>query len=167
MAWVADAYDEVTIKTLDQTGQGKTSSIRVAAATSDADIQAIIAAEQAGSNGSLASYVRHKGMTDDAAAAPVTFDPSVNPLNLLSTALDCEFSCGPSVQPTRTSILCPSNAHLIAGNRDKLVLDPTSSVFTNLQAAAVAAMVNTGGDAVATLQRTQIQTRKSRMLEGV
>lgn len=164
MAWNASEEDIVGVRYVDETGQGKESKVRVDSGTSEATIQTLISRFQEESNASIQSYTRHKVYTNDAAPAPVAFDPEVNPLNALSNALDLEFSCGPAVQHTSTSILAPSNTDLILGSFDKLRLDPDSTGFTNIQSAAIACMVNTGGDPVVTLEKTQVETRKSRML---
>src|ERR1700675_3953361 len=109
MAWVAAAYDRVSIGFTDATPQTKYSDICVLSGASETLIQNMIAAEQAESNASCGIYTRHMTYKDAAAAAAVPYDASVDPNNLLSIALELDFSCGPNNQATRTSILAPSN----------------------------------------------------------
>lgn len=159
-------YEEISVKFADSSGQSKTSSFRVSAGESQSNVELLIGAMQNQSNASVVGYTRHKPMVNASPSAAVPFNGAVNPLNLLSTALDLDFNCGPNKSKTSTSILAPSNVNLIPGSYDKLRLDPASSSFTTLQSTAVAAMVNTGGDSVVTLQQTQVQTRKSRLLQA-
>lgn len=164
MTWNGEDLDDVAIKFLDERGQTKTALIRVLAVTNDADIQALIATMQAVSKASVASYKRVKGFVNDAAAAATAFNSSTNPFGKLSEALLVDCTCGPDEEKTRTSIYMPAPANLIAGSRNKIVLDSAAATFTNLENALAAVATNTKGTAVDTIERTQVESRKSRRL---
>jgi hypothetical protein len=165
-SWAAANYELVSITAVDSTGLRKSVDIRVAAGASDANIQTLIAKMQAQSDASLSAYTRHKPFIDSDAADPSPYDPAVNPLNLLSTALQLDYTCGPSKQPTRISVVAPASSDLVKGSFDKARLDPTSTSFTDLQTAGINVLTNTAGQAPIAIQTSVVETRKSRNLAG-
>jgi len=159
--WAAGNTDKIAVVFTDAKGQTKTTFFLVDPSASDANIQALIAQMQDGSDMSIQKYSREVTQVGTGFPAANAFGAG-HQYALLSMALQLNETCGPDTENTRLSILGPAETNIIQGPRNKAELNPASSLYTNLVTAATAVQVNTDLDAVVDIKSSQVQTRKNK-----
>jgi hypothetical protein len=159
--FAAGPYDEVVVFFTDHLGEKKKTLIRVAHAASTANVEALIAAMQAGTVMSIQGYHRIVDMIGSGYPTAPAYNPSTSPYGQLTQELRLLYTCGPGKVNTRSSLFGPLGTPLIAGPSETIVGDLTNGIFTAIQTAAQAVQVNTQGAAVATLEEARLFTTKA------
>lgn len=148
--WTASTLQTVVVYYEDSLGNVGHSRFHAAPGATSGQIQAIVNAFQALSDLSIISY---ELLTTYVASGQPAANPfgSSHPFATLQEELRLEFSAGPNVPVTRTTIFGPIASELQTDTHSNINLNPAATGVSTMTTAAVAAMVNSGGNAVTQL----------------